>query len=154
MKLTACGVRTELIAAHRPPADRGLNNRLCCLPPRICLLVCCNLHRCSHNSLHMGSKQSIHFKNDVIVYVVRIRRENFQHASNDTAKWEAKLFPNALQGLLMKSMTKFRRDFIALFLPLILKTSIKLHSGILQWDSGAQSVSGHHSIHSPLQNIN
>lgn len=78
--------------------------------PRICCLLCCSLHRCSHTFLHVDSKSSISFKNDVIVCVVRIRKENFQCASN-----EAKLFPSALKGLLMKSMTKFRQDFIASF---------------------------------------
>lgn len=81
---------------------------------RICHLLCCILHRYSHNFLHMDSKSSSTFKNDVIVCVVRIRKENFQCVSN-----VVKAFPNALKGLLMKSMTKLRKDFTALFLLLI-----------------------------------
>lgn len=83
------------------------------LLPRIRLLYC-NLHRYSHNFLHVDSKSSTSFKNDVIVCVVKIKNENFQCVSN-----VAKLFPNAFKGLFMKSMTKFRQDFTALFLPLI-----------------------------------
>lgn len=41
---------------------------------RICHLLCCILHRYSHNFLHMDSKNSSTFKNDVIVCVVRIRK--------------------------------------------------------------------------------
>lgn len=84
------------------------------LLPRILLLLCCSLYRCSHNFLHVDRKSSTSFKNDVIVCVVRIRKENFQCVS-----YVAKLFPNALKGLLIKSMTKFRQNFAALFLPLI-----------------------------------
>lgn len=104
MKL--CGLRTRVMAAHRPSADRGMKG--------LCYQEFAFLHRCSHNFLHVDSKSSTSFKNDVIVCVVRIRKENFQCVS-----YVAKLFPNALKGLLIKSVTKFRQDFTALFFPLI-----------------------------------
>lgn len=62
----------------------------------------------------MDSKRSIHFKNDAIVCVVRIIRENAQNASSDTAQREPQM-----KGLLVQSMAKFRQDLIAVFFPLI-----------------------------------
>jgi len=138
---------------HRPFADRQWKGRLFILSPIICIAVCWDLHRCSLNVLHMDSKRSIHFKSDVIVCVVRIIRENPQRASNDTAKREAKLFPNERASRVVKD--KIETRFNSSLFSSHLKTWIKFYSSILRRYSGAHTrasqrslTTTEHSLHS------